>query len=97
MDSDPLVMETLGGVRPELEVGYGLLSEFSGKGLATELATAAVEAAFGRLGLDDSSALLYRPTRRLGGCSKRWDSSTPATSSTKVYLTFSSAVASGNG
>ncbi len=39
--------------RPEVEVGYGFLSEFWGRGLASEVAAACVQAAFTTLGVEE--------------------------------------------
>jgi ribosomal-protein-alanine N-acetyltransferase len=38
--------------QPEVEVGYALMPEFWGRGLATELARESIRVAFGELGLD---------------------------------------------
>jgi RimJ/RimL family protein N-acetyltransferase len=43
---------TIGG-RDEVEVGYGLVAEFWGQGLATEIAAASVQTGFEVLGLPD--------------------------------------------
>jgi RimJ/RimL family protein N-acetyltransferase len=44
---------TVVGGRPEIEVAYGFLPPFWGRGLATELAEASVRAGFAELGLTD--------------------------------------------
>jgi RimJ/RimL family protein N-acetyltransferase len=45
------VKHTVVGGRPEIEVAYGFLPAFWGRGLATELADASVRAGFAELGL----------------------------------------------
>jgi ribosomal-protein-alanine N-acetyltransferase len=47
------VKHTVVGGRPEIEVAYGFLPAYWGRGLATELADASVRAAFESLGLAD--------------------------------------------
>lgn len=47
------LQHTVVGGRPEVEVAYGLLPAFWGRGLATELAEASVRAAFAELRLPD--------------------------------------------
>ena len=49
--------------RDEVEVGYGFLPEFWGQGLATELASASVQVAFGELRLVDLVAFTLPSNR----------------------------------
>ena len=45
--------EVVIGGGPEVEIGYALMSEYWGRGLATELARACVDVGFNALGRDD--------------------------------------------
>jgi len=49
--------------QPEVEIGYALLPEYWGRGLATELARASIRVAFQELGLPDVVAFTL-PTNR---------------------------------
>jgi [ribosomal protein S5]-alanine N-acetyltransferase len=57
-----LRVQTLEG-RPEVEVGYGMMSEFWGRGLATELARESVRVGFEVLGLTELVSFTL-PTNR---------------------------------